>query len=454
MSKIVWSISGLDTSGNAGIAADIKTLNYFNVHCCPLLTCIVPQNNNRVIKIKSVDIETFSSQFNALQKYFTPQVIKVGLIKSRAMMKKLRQFLDEFNRPVILDPILATSSGFIIHTPKELSCFKNEILPCATILTPNLPEAEVLLNTKLTSKKKIEWAAKALINLGVNSVIIKGGHSSTNTAADYWTDGDQACWLVTPKINTMPVRGTGCIFASALAANMANDETTLRSFKKTKTYLTNIITNSFHETGRFKVEDNFFPACTPIGFYPIVSEIQMLQRLVNLGVKTIQLRIKNHCNIENVIKKACDIAKMYQVKLFINDHWHLAIKYNAYGVHLGQEDLQQADLNTIRAHKLRLGISAHNIEEAHAAEQLNPSYIAIGPVFPSATKQKLMPLSVKQIKQLRTIITAPMVAIGGITLTNVDHVITMGADGYAVISALENADLERQISLWLNKNVK
>lgn len=187
-----------------------------------------------------------------------------------------------------------------------------------------------------------------------------------------------------------------------------------------------------------------FPDCgnTPLGLYPIVDSAAWVKRLLLLGVKTIQLRIKDaSVDIEDEIQKSVVLAEQYSVRLFINDYWELAIRHNAYGVHLGQEDLQQADLEKIQQAGLRLGVSTHCEEEVARAVAVQPSYIACGPIFPTTTK--VMPFSPQGIAGLahwQRTLDYPIVAIGGINEERMPSVLATKVDGVALITAITQAD--------------
>ncbi len=186
-----------------------------------------------------------------------------------------------------------------------------------------------------------------------------------------------------------------------------------------------------------------FPACGPIGLYPIVDSLAWVQFLLPLGVKTLQLRIKNteDPRLETQIKTSIQLAEYHQAQLFINDHWALALKHGAFGVHLGQEDLDTADLSALAQAGLRLGISTHNAEEITRAKCLNPSYLAFGPIFPTTSKvMRFAPQGLALLAHWRqTLNDITWVAIGGITLDNAAAVWATGVEGVALISAISQA---------------
>ncbi|WP_417447458.1 thiamine phosphate synthase [Idiomarina abyssalis] len=188
------------------------------------------------------------------------------------------------------------------------------------------------------------------------------------------------------------------------------------------------------------------------GLYPVVDSYEWIEKLLKLGIKTLQLRIKDPDapQLEAAIKKSIQLAEQYSAQLFINDHWQLAIKHSAYGVHLGQEDLTEANLHAIQQAGLRLGISTHSYTELLIAQAYTPSYIALGHIFPTQTKA--MPSKPQGLERLRRYVALlaptniPTVAIGGISLDRVAAVKATGINGIAVVSAITAAnDVEQAV---------
>ncbi len=191
-------------------------------------------------------------------------------------------------------------------------------------------------------------------------------------------------------------------------------------------------------------QPDFPPVPFRLGLYPVVDSVAWIERLLAVGVKTIQLRIKDKQDdeVEADIIAAVALGRRYDARLFINDYWRLAIKHQAYGVHLGQEDLESTELELIRAAGLRLGVSTHDNMEIDVALAACPSYIALGHVFPTQTKQ--MPSAPQGLEQLASHIERladyPTVAIGGISLERAPAVLATGVGSIAVISAITQAN--------------
>ena len=198
----------------------------------------------------------------------------------------------------------------------------------------------------------------------------------------------------------------------------------------------------------------FAPLAQPIGFYPVVPTADWVKRLLGWGVRTIQLRIKSAdhipADIAVQVMAAVEAGKAVPgAQVFINDHWQLALAADAYGVHLGQEDLDTADIKALREAGLRLGLSTHTRAELARAREVQPSYLAIGPIYP--TTLKVMPYEPVGLERLAHWIKSaapyPVVAIGGISLDRMPGVLACGVDGVAVVSAVTLAANPQQAAL-------
>jgi thiamine-phosphate diphosphorylase len=186
----------------------------------------------------------------------------------------------------------------------------------------------------------------------------------------------------------------------------------------------------------------------PLGIYPVVDRAYKLTTLYEAGVTTAQLRVKDMqgSDLENEIIEAICISSEYNTRIFINDFWELAIKHKAYGVHLGQEDIQDANIQAIYRNDLRLGISTHTTEEINIALGFEPSYVAIGPIYETNSKEMVYnPVGLEDLRSWSNMVDYPIVAIGGINLDNLEEVLKTGAvDGAAMIAAV--LDEQKEVS--------
>ncbi|WP_428773953.1 thiamine phosphate synthase [Vibrio sp.] len=197
-----------------------------------------------------------------------------------------------------------------------------------------------------------------------------------------------------------------------------------------------------------------FATLTPdsLGVYPVVDDVRWIAQLLPLGITTIQLRIKDplRADLEQQIIEAIRLGKQYGAQVFINDYWQLAVQHGAYGVHLGQEDLQTASLSALLQHNVRLGLSTHGYYELLRIHQLAPSYIALGHIFPTTTKQMpSKPQGLVRLALYQQLLDSmpygeshgvPSVAIGGIDATNAAEVLKCGVTSIAVVRAITQAD--------------
>jgi thiamine-phosphate pyrophosphorylase len=192
----------------------------------------------------------------------------------------------------------------------------------------------------------------------------------------------------------------------------------------------------------------------PDRFYPVVDSVAWVARLTKLGVGTIQLRAKNLDDAQSlqIVSDALEVTKGTPTKLVVNDYWRAAVVAGAKHLHLGQEDLVDADLNAIRDAGLTLGLSTHDDEELENALRAKPDYIALGPIFPTTLKSmRFAPQGIAKITEWKKRIgSLPLVAIGGIKLEQARDIFAAGADSIAVVSDVtQNADPDARVRAWL-----
>lgn len=476
---IVWTIAGSDSSGGAGLQADLKTFNALGVHGCSLTTAFTAQNSRVVLGIDFSSENMIEDQWETLIDDLPPATVKVGMPGTRSTIEFLA--LNLFNLEVfkVVDPVLSASTGTDLIEKEIRDVFNAHLLPAADLLTPNIPEAETVLDRPIASCADMEAAAHALLKLGPHAVLLKGGHREGPWCQDYWTNGTQSYWLTSPRIDTPHTHGTGCVLSSAVATCKAWGYHDLDAIVIAKAYVNQGLHDSYptgegkgtlahegwpHQTDTLPwltlnaeaaLHRPGFPDCgpEPIGLYPIVDRAEWLEKLLPLGIKTIQLRIKDltDSELEREIKQGIEYARGFDARLFINDQWEFALKYKAYGLHIGQDDLEAVDLQAIENAGLRLGISTHSYTEIARALAYRPSYIALGTLFKTTSKtMNYPPLGLDAFKRMCPPVPVPVVAIGGIRLDNAVDILKAGADGIAVISDIkESTDLPGHVRNWL-----
>jgi hydroxymethylpyrimidine kinase/phosphomethylpyrimidine kinase len=234
MKPIVWTIAGSDSGGGAGIQADLKIMHELGVHGCSVITALTAQNTLGVQLSESVSPQMLRAQLAALADDLPPVAIKTGMLGTTENVRIIIDFLQALKTTLICDPVFKSTSGTQLLAPEAVELIKKELFPLVDLLTPNLPEAEWLLGKKLPP----ENAAAELLQLGVKSVLIKGGHSDSELCRDYWTNGIESIWFESPRIDTQSTHGTGCVLSSAIAAFVAKGASIPRAIKQAKELLT------------------------------------------------------------------------------------------------------------------------------------------------------------------------------------------------------------------------
>jgi hydroxymethylpyrimidine kinase/phosphomethylpyrimidine kinase/thiamine-phosphate diphosphorylase len=447
-----------------------------DVHCCTVVAAITAQNSVGVQLIAPLDAAVFEAQLATLVEDMPPAAIKVGMIGSVENLHVLVRWIDRLRQKnlhvaVVVDPVLGSTTGASFAQADLIQAYRDELLPRADVMTPNWAEAALLLNqTALTDASTIAQSAQALQALGCKTVIITGGDTQGLNSEDYCLSPHAQGWLRLPRVKTPHNHGTGCVFASSVAAAVARGFVSMEALVIAKMATTHALRHAYaagQGAGPVRPQSDFarhlenlptfsLPNASlqapplkfsplsdaDLGLYAVVDSAEWVRRVLAWGVKTVQLRIKSPelVDIRREVKLAIQHAKATNAQLFINDHWRLAIEEGAYGVHLGQEDLHVADLQAIAQAGLRLGLSTHCYWEVCRAWALQPSYIACGPMY--ATQSKDMPWQPQgtyNVTYWSSLLPLPLVAIGGITVERAFGARQAGAAGVAVISAITAA---------------
>jgi len=493
MNNIVWTIAGSDCSAGAGIQADLCTFHDLGADGCSVISAVTAQNSLSVDLVESVSDKMFTQQLASLAQDMPAKVIKIGLIASVEHVKILAQKLALYKQTwlqkpfVIYDPVAVASTGDVMAEEGITEVIKSLLLPQVDLLTPNANELLTLSGHALISGESFKPAADRLISMGCGSVLIKGGHFQLvdKQSLDYWCDGMREVVLTSPRLENVQTHGSGCTLASAMAAAIALDYVIEDALVLAKAYLNQGLKASktlgkgegaiahcgwptersdFPEVvlpessigyeldlqGNLEAGPGFEPCDTiKLGLYPVLDSVEWLERVLKLGVKTLQLRIKDKQpdQVEQQIIDAIALGKKYDARLFINDYWQLAIKHNAYGVHLGQEDMDLADLPLIADAGLRLGLSTHGYYEMLRARQLKPSYIALGHIFETQTKDMPSdPQGLTRLSKYANLMSdMATVAIGGINLERAPDVWQCDVGSIAVVTAITLADDPKKV---------
>ncbi len=482
-------IGGTDPSG-AGLQTDWQVVHHLNTQASSVVTAVTSQNSEGVQDLGILLYQQVKSQLNMLKgSHFA--AIKIGMLGNECVIKAVVDFLktqaDE--TAIILDPVLTSSSDGTLLNHKGLKALLNDLLPLVTLITPNVNELSTLTKLPIHTEKDRKTAANKLLKLGAKSVLVKGGHfqADTTKSIDYYINATESFYLTgTRWEERLNVRGTGCALASAIACSLSKAYSLSDAIVFAKAFISSGIRQAvvadqqlklhFEHTNKvnpFQLEDfprlyknieacaqhPVFASCDTqqLGIYPVVDSVDWLKKLIPLGIKTIQLRIKEHPPeaVESDLIEAIHVAKKHNIRLFINDYWQLAVKHKAYGIHLGQEDLDKLgndDLAMITNAGCRLGISTHCYTEVARAHGIKPSYLALGPIFD--TTSKIMPWIPQGVPAVHNWVDLlgnayPMVAIGGINQERAKALKKTGIGSVAMITAITEANDYQQVTKQL-----
>lgn len=495
---VVWVIAGNDSGGGAGLSADQRAVAALGGHACPVVATVTAQNSVAVRHVEAVSPELLHAQLAALAEDMPPQAIKTGLLGNAAQVAVVAQWVDRLRqqRPglaLVVDPVLRASTGHDLASDSLCAALRQQLLPRATLITPNRAEASRLLSlpeegpSARAGAADVPVMARTLRQLGAGSVVITGGDDSDSHHDHHgparchdWMDTPQASgWLSLPRVNTRHHHGTGCTFASSAATALALGFVPADAVVLAKMATTEGLRHA-HAAGAgagplrprpgfAQRLDNLPSLSLPgadqpahplqpalpvldasqrqLGLYPVVDSADWVERLLAAGVRTLQLRIKNphRPDLRTHIRRSVQAARAVQAQLYINDHWQLAIEEGAFGIHLGQEDLNSTNVQAIARVGLHLGLSTHSLWEMCRAWGMQPSYVACGPVHATTSKDMpWLPQGEANVAFWSHLLPLPVVAIGGMDAARLRQAVRHGASGVALITAITQASNPEQ----------
>lgn len=242
--KKVLTIAGSDCSGGAGIQADLKTFSAHGVFGMSVITAVTAQNTQGVFAVEDISREVIAKQIEAIFDDIEVDGVKIGMVSQVQTIEVIAEQLRHYSpKTVVLDPVMVSKSGYHLLNPEAEATLVKELLPIATIVTPNIPEAEVMTNMSIHTLKQMEDSAKAIYQMGATNVLLKGGHLE-NEATDILYDGREFSYFSSMRIATKNTHGTGCTLSSAITANLALGYTLNQAVLRAKEYITIAIEHS------------------------------------------------------------------------------------------------------------------------------------------------------------------------------------------------------------------
>lgn len=244
--KVCLTIAGSDPSGGAGVQADLKTFQSNYIYGESIITAITIQNSLGVSDVFPIAPNIIEKQIDCIFKDIVPNATKIGMVYNEETIKILAKKIDEDKiKNIVIDTVMVSSSGRRLLDENCLKSFETLLIPKATLITPNIPEAEILADMKIKNKDDMEHVAQIIFEkYGVN-VLLKGGHGK-NSADDLLLTKNHKIWFCNPKVNNPNTHGTGCTLSSAIACNLASGLDLEESVKNAKNYITKILESNLN----------------------------------------------------------------------------------------------------------------------------------------------------------------------------------------------------------------
>ena len=463
--SIIWTIASFAARDNETNLADLNTIN-------ALGGC------GYHVSTKRLSDTDFSAELAVLSAAPVASAIKVGVLETITHVEILADFLKGYKKQhpevsVIYEPLSFSLADMAMRKSTDsmlVDTIKIRLLPNVDVLI--LPQEQSTADSARLFSETTQ-AINILLSYGVKGVCAKAmavkyyhDDKQQSIVLDVYIDAQREILLSSPSVLSRPSERdeNSGVFSAALATVMAQDYPIDDALVVASAYLNQpsetwpsnrhyfpqvvlpntVLGAQLALTEQMQLAYDFAPCDTNrLGLYPVVDTVAWLEKVLQQGVKTLQLRIKDKDPAEVVddIKAAVALGRQYQARLFINDYWQLAIEHGAYGVHLGQEDMLIADFKAIKKAGLKLGLSTHGYYEILRAHQIKPSYIALGHIYPTVTKD--MPSKPQGLLRLQRYADLmqdyPLVAIGGISIERAPQVAATGVGSVAVVTAITRA---------------
>jgi hydroxymethylpyrimidine/phosphomethylpyrimidine kinase len=240
--KVALTIAGSDSSGGAGIQADLKTFQAHGVFGMSAVTAVTVQNTQKVYAVQEIKPRLVHDQIVCLFDDTEIHAVKIGMVSSIELIREIARALQAVSPPaVVLDPVMISKSGYRLLNHDAQDELVQSLFPLADVITPNIYEAETLVGNKIRRVDEMKTAAVKLLRLGAKTVVVKGGHLGESLATDIFYDGQDFKQLQSRRVDTKNTHGTGCTFSSAIAANLALGKTFLEAVALAKTYIAGAI---------------------------------------------------------------------------------------------------------------------------------------------------------------------------------------------------------------------
>ena len=242
---VAMTVAGSDSGGGAGVQADLKTFAALGIYGASALTAITAQNTVAVTAVHELPVDLIAAQIEAVVSDIGVDAVKTGMLSSSEIVEVVARELDRHGiKNLVVDPVMVAKSGDTLLRQEAVDSVRTLLVPLAAIVTPNVPEAETLTGMKVETDEDMREAARRIIGMGARAVVVKGGHRE-GPATDLFYDGTEFVEFTSERFNTVNTHGTGCTFASATAAGLAQGKSVVEAVAQAKEYVTEAIRNSY-----------------------------------------------------------------------------------------------------------------------------------------------------------------------------------------------------------------
>lgn len=238
------TVAGSDSSGGAGIQADLKTFSAHGIYGMSVITAVTAQNTQSILAVQDINPDIVAKQIDAIFQDIDVDAVKIGMVSQVEIIRTIAEKLKEYKAGnIVLDPVMISTSGHPLLDPEAMETLVRELIPLSTVVTPNIPEAEKIANMRICTLDDMKKAAETIYKMGPGNVLVKGGHLQGDST-DVLYDGKKMAFLKAERINTKNTHGTGCTLSAAIASNLALGLDIKNAVEKSKNYITMAIANS------------------------------------------------------------------------------------------------------------------------------------------------------------------------------------------------------------------
>ena len=461
---VTLTIAGSDPTAGAGIQADIKTMAALGCYAASAITAVTVQDTVNVQAIHAVPAEVVAAQVRAVMNDLQPRAVKIGMVNDAQTIAAIADALPHHGIiPVVIDPILAATGGTPLLQQDAYDALCTRLLPLATLITPNIPEAERMAGMPITDETSMDRAAAEIgRRTGCPWILIKGGHREGLKTDVLYGKGKRRVFS-SPPVNTRNTHGTGCTLSSAITAFLAQQYDMEQAVAMAKTFVDEALRAGSCRLmgGGHGPLDHFFgpqpmQTCSwrtafPCQFITHTNErysyLQGALMALQGGCRWIQLRMKQATDDEvaQVADRLMPLCREAGAVFLLDDRVELARSLGADGVHLGKNDMPVSEARQLLGAECIIGGTANTFEDIQELHRQGADYIGCGPYRFTQTKEKLAPTLGMEgyrdlLARMRTEgISLPLVGIGGITCEDIPTLMDLGMDGIALSGSVLNA---------------